>query len=511
MALTKVNNRMIDGATVNVFDFLTAAEIEDVQSRTENLDVTANLQAAIDSGTDIFFPPGLYKITAPLVVSSKKSIRGPINSVINNAASAPCLIHKVTNTVDSQGLDSIISIHDDVESPPYAPELKSESVSISGLTLFGNNPSSSLSIVSGGSSSTNAYGVFRGSGENFKARDLTIVNCDDILHIQRCWLSEVSNVVGYGRIYQGGGTSTVYNSCEAGFNNREGYYISGSYITMNCCASDVGAYGRYKFDSVRGLTVNSCAVENINEALGTGYDYSGKGAYIQFLGNNEATVNSFRAFDQISGDSDAPTDFIHYISLDTDDEVTFISDAIDRQLPPHSTTDKAYKMFYINDNAKVTIINPHNYLGAPNYLRSYNSTFAGGATLEQISSTDSEAFTPSFELGGTPAVTYAVRKGFFSIMNDILYINVHVYIRSKNGTGNMVITGLPAGVVSTGIRIPVQVTNLSGSVYSAVGTFDASGDCALFDAATGAALDDTNVPSNPFVNVFIDATINLAL
>lgn len=53
-----------------VFDFMTTAQIADVQAGTLALDVTAAVQAAIDAsyGKKLFFPKGAYKITSELKV-----------------------------------------------------------------------------------------------------------------------------------------------------------------------------------------------------------------------------------------------------------------------------------------------------------------------------------------------------------------------------------------------------------------------------------------------------------
>jgi hypothetical protein len=69
MALTKATYSMISGATVNVFDFMTQAEIADVTSRTASIDVTSKIQAAIDSvntGLTVFLPRGTYKTTSTI-------------------------------------------------------------------------------------------------------------------------------------------------------------------------------------------------------------------------------------------------------------------------------------------------------------------------------------------------------------------------------------------------------------------------------------------------------------
>ena len=65
---TKLNQQ------VSVFDFMTAAQIADVQGQTLLVDVTASIQSAINSvsvaGGTVFFPTGWYSITAELLISN---------------------------------------------------------------------------------------------------------------------------------------------------------------------------------------------------------------------------------------------------------------------------------------------------------------------------------------------------------------------------------------------------------------------------------------------------------
>lgn len=65
MSLTKASYSMVTGAPINVFDYMTAAQIADVSSNTGSIDVTAACQAAVDAcvaagGGQVFFPQGTY-------------------------------------------------------------------------------------------------------------------------------------------------------------------------------------------------------------------------------------------------------------------------------------------------------------------------------------------------------------------------------------------------------------------------------------------------------------------
>ena len=66
MSLTKVSHSMINGAALNVFDYLSAAEILEVQSNSPTAPIHVKLQVALDeakiSRKAVFFPSGTYLI-----------------------------------------------------------------------------------------------------------------------------------------------------------------------------------------------------------------------------------------------------------------------------------------------------------------------------------------------------------------------------------------------------------------------------------------------------------------
>jgi hypothetical protein len=69
---------------ISVFDFMTAAEIADVQAGTQALDVTNAIQAALNAvdtsrpgfGGVVLFPPGAYRVTATLTAKSNTHLAG---------------------------------------------------------------------------------------------------------------------------------------------------------------------------------------------------------------------------------------------------------------------------------------------------------------------------------------------------------------------------------------------------------------------------------------------------
>lgn len=74
MALTKVTYSMIKGAQSCVFDYMTPAEIQAVQTNTwtEFTNVSTACQAAMDANGSVYFPPGVYRLSSPLLLRTPK-------------------------------------------------------------------------------------------------------------------------------------------------------------------------------------------------------------------------------------------------------------------------------------------------------------------------------------------------------------------------------------------------------------------------------------------------------
>ena len=89
--------------SVSVFDFMTAAQIADVQAGTLLIDVTAPINAAIAAADDVFFPEGAYRVSNDGTTTNgaiqipnglaSKTLRGAGrgNTVIRNYGQGPCI------------------------------------------------------------------------------------------------------------------------------------------------------------------------------------------------------------------------------------------------------------------------------------------------------------------------------------------------------------------------------------------------------------------------------------
>lgn len=81
MALTKVSYSMIEGASVNVFDFMTPAEIADVKGSTPVLDVALKIQAALDKcyalgGGVVIAPSARYRLESRITIPTNVKLQG---------------------------------------------------------------------------------------------------------------------------------------------------------------------------------------------------------------------------------------------------------------------------------------------------------------------------------------------------------------------------------------------------------------------------------------------------
>jgi parallel beta-helix repeat protein len=71
---------------VSVFDFMSTAQIADVQANTALVDVTAAIQAAINDATNVYFPAGTYRVNAQITVKSGLMLTGTPSSIIKLAS-----------------------------------------------------------------------------------------------------------------------------------------------------------------------------------------------------------------------------------------------------------------------------------------------------------------------------------------------------------------------------------------------------------------------------------------
>lgn len=74
MSLTKVSYSMITGAPVNVFDYMTAAQIAAVQAGTSTENLSAAFEQAINTSKRVYIPKGKYRVNVQ--INSKTILEG---------------------------------------------------------------------------------------------------------------------------------------------------------------------------------------------------------------------------------------------------------------------------------------------------------------------------------------------------------------------------------------------------------------------------------------------------
>ena len=209
--LRTVSDKLRDQVTV--FDYMTAAQIADVRSRTGSLDVTAAIQAAINAASPtgrVYFPAGIYKTTSQLLVNINRVHLIGAGSYATQITFAPtangtCLKVAAASSVISQGsICGFTFFSNDSTFTKTALELVDIDIyKIYDITIAG-------SIVSGGSvfwSGANSIGIrTRGRDlSNFKGitifADLPIVMSInpnnsisvDHFHFSDCYLGANGN------------------------------------------------------------------------------------------------------------------------------------------------------------------------------------------------------------------------------------------------------------------------------------------------------------------------------
>lgn len=113
MALTKATYSLISGAQINVFDYMSAAQIADVQSRARTVDVTTPIKNAIAAasrqvpgGTDkgapvntVYFPAGDYLISDTIELGKDIRLVGAGKNFVSTIVVAAAFTPSVDNAV----------------------------------------------------------------------------------------------------------------------------------------------------------------------------------------------------------------------------------------------------------------------------------------------------------------------------------------------------------------------------------------------------------------------------
>ena len=166
MALTKVHNRLIEGAAVNVLDF--GAKGDGVT------DDTAAIQAALDAGRDVFFPFGQYKITSTL----NQSLQG--QKLFGNFSRSTALQSKIF--LDTGATDNVLM------------NVRGPACTIESLVLVGKGRTASGSYVI--DANEEGYDSENNGDVDFHMINATLSNAETLFKITgRGFTADASNFV----------------------------------------------------------------------------------------------------------------------------------------------------------------------------------------------------------------------------------------------------------------------------------------------------------------------------
>jgi len=237
--------------------------------REDNADaIQACFDAAAEEGRTVRIPPGVYRVSRPIVMRPYVSVEGDgMKSVIQKTTRAPgpslrrSLPHR--DAVDEYDVDCILA----VDRPDT--DLKfSHDVHIQGIRLRG------LAHRTGQSVDRNAYGLYAPRLLRSQLDEVSVADVRAGFHfreiivsqLDRCWATRAEIGFDLPDLETGGGTSLTMANCYASEVDRWGYYLRGlSYSTLVGCACDhankEGSGGGYFLGVCHGVTITSCGCE----------------------------------------------------------------------------------------------------------------------------------------------------------------------------------------------------------------------------------------------------------
>lgn len=257
MSLTKVSYSMITGAPVNIFDYMTAAQIADVQSNAATIDVSTTIQTTLNAFVaagkfvDIIFPNGTYKLNNALTINVTYMAVDFNNSTLNFTSMASGFsLNVVGQTGSSPYVNGRVALCNALLRGPGAAS------SVSGIRFYNpdapteTGPShisllnvSTLDFLVGHTISGDAYcidffncdiggcgtgTIQAATGSNFGERiayfGSTIFNCPTVG-------ASISNSNG----------EFVFSQCSFDYNGRQ-FYINGGRINLNNCHIEAATY-----------------------------------------------------------------------------------------------------------------------------------------------------------------------------------------------------------------------------------------------------------------------------
>jgi len=260
--------------SVSVFDFMTAAQIADIQAGTLSIDVTAGLQAAIDSLKPLYIPAGKYKYTA-LTGLNRSNL-----SIVGAGSTVTTLVY--TGTTEAFKIDG---------NGGFVNE-----VTVGGFTVKGNTNATSIfylrDVARGKFFDLNAYEANNAAGIGFNLLGVQLCNFKSIVCSQnRQAMSFPPNVGCYvavsGMLLNS--TNNVFDQCYFEGGVTAGDMKIGMWLQTADQTTVIG--GSSEAQRTYGLLIGTAS--KMNTFIGTGFESASSTADISDGGLNNTLINCY--------------------------------------------------------------------------------------------------------------------------------------------------------------------------------------------------------------------------
>lgn len=446
---------------------------------------------------------GIYKISAPLKISSLSTFAGkrPGIAFIGDTANVKYAIQK-TNNAPAAVKNFQSGVTTNVDCIAYTdPDWIDQGVS------YPQKATIECMSFQGNPALANGIGIYIEQGGGWVLRDLDFCNVLNAIYAKEAWLTIVERVHALAKFVWLGGTSVTFTDCwtGAGPGSSGGYsFASLLYSVMNGCGSDGATDTAYRFVNSK-ITLNGCGCE------GAGAQTANSGTAIAFDGGNEIVLNNFNAIP-------AANQVIAMFSSGSDNTATFNQGCSSFGVPGVNCPD-----LYVWGNNSTLIFNDYTFLNgsknnpiiqfAPgvstskvivNYgtnTKIFTSTGDGVTRVESFY--DGGDFLPvlSFANGGSPP-TYASRSGNWRKSGKVITVSGRIALTGKgSGTGQSSISGWPTFAQSqdTPLNIVLQTGVVNGPL---AGVVDKNGAAQAVFNVRGATGDSAATEAN-----FSNATV----
>ena len=431
-------------------------------------DDTTAIQAAINAvqtagGGTVFFPPGTYKTTVPLTISSYVNLIGS-NLAASIISKSTATVGSGSNTArsgtktDSYAVDAVVTLTHADNGYNYYAQIKN-------LTLKKATYAAS------------SYGIYAPRCSHFSFEDLQIQNCSVGYYTFDSWMANLKNVtvqaatIGFQHADDGSGlgagTSITFQNCWALFDNTIAQPLFGfsffglTYSAFISCASDhsirVDGSGTYifYFNTCAGISLNACGAEDF------------KGGFLQVSGGH-VTVTEAKTY----ASTGVAAGTVGMIFADSSCCITLIN----CDFQPITTAGVIYN-WVIQNGSKIVELNPFASPSGGNSFISYSSS-SSKTTITSAATTITTAaglVTLPVKVNGSVTAVAATPITIYTLTVVGAYY-VYAYVPASGTTYRSVYlvttdgTTAEVTVLKAGANLTMAMSGLAIQVTSAAST-----------------------------------------